>query len=93
MGSWQMSVYGTPPFFSDAKFRDSPAAFHVTSASFSFADGHAEMHKWLDSSTIVYANDPSTAKDAGGGSQSYAQNLSSRDQPWVGMRYPAPTNP
>src|SRR5262249_49707093 len=49
VGSWQMSNYGTPSLnFSDAKFRDSPAAFHVTSASFIYADGHSEMHKWLD---------------------------------------------
>jgi prepilin-type processing-associated H-X9-DG protein len=28
---------------------DYPAAFHNAAASFSFVDGHAELHKWLES--------------------------------------------
>jgi len=39
--------------FTDATFADSPAAFHVTSGTFSFADGHVESHKWLDGSTLL----------------------------------------
>jgi hypothetical protein len=89
-----MANYGTPSLnFTDATFRDSPAAFHVTSAAFVYADGHCEMHKWLDPTTIAYANDPTTGKDAGGISQTDAQRYSTRDQPWVGSRYPTSTNP
>lgn len=32
---------------------DLPASFHNGAAGFSFADGHAEIHKWRNSSTIV----------------------------------------
>ena len=31
---------------------DLPASFHNDSASFAFADGHAEIHKWVESSTL-----------------------------------------
>jgi prepilin-type N-terminal cleavage/methylation domain-containing protein len=30
---------------------DAPASYHVKAGSFSFADGHSEIHKWLDSRT------------------------------------------
>jgi prepilin-type processing-associated H-X9-DG protein len=94
VGSWQMANYGAAPNFTGAQFLDSPAAFHVTSASFSFADGHAEMHKWLDQTTISYANDPSLNKDAPPSvSQSAAQAGSARDQTWVAARYPTLNNP
>jgi prepilin-type processing-associated H-X9-DG protein len=29
-------------------YRDLPAIFHRNASAFSFADGHAEVHKWLD---------------------------------------------
>jgi len=62
-GSWDMGI-GTPANnFSTAVFGDSPAAFHVTSATFNFADGHAESHRWLDGTTIAYANDTTPTKD------------------------------
>ncbi|MGN6554872.1 MAG: prepilin-type N-terminal cleavage/methylation domain-containing protein [Verrucomicrobiota bacterium] len=32
---------------------DTPAVYHVNSGSFSFADGHVEMHKWTDGSIIA----------------------------------------
>jgi len=28
---------------------DQPASYHCGAAGFSFADGHSEIHKWLDS--------------------------------------------
>jgi prepilin-type processing-associated H-X9-DG protein len=30
---------------------DFPASYHNRAAGFSFADGHAEIHKWLDKRT------------------------------------------
>jgi prepilin-type N-terminal cleavage/methylation domain-containing protein/prepilin-type processing-associated H-X9-DG protein len=35
---------------------DGPAAFHLTGATFSFCDGHAESHKWVDPNTLWIAN-------------------------------------
>jgi len=38
-----------------AGWYDSPAAYHLTGATFSFCDGHAEEHKWVDPPTIAMA--------------------------------------
>jgi prepilin-type N-terminal cleavage/methylation domain-containing protein len=93
LGSWGMASYGTVAAnFGDARFLDSPAAFHVTSATFSFTDGHAEAHKWLDGTTIAFANDSNVNKDVNGPTQTAAQAGSKRDQQWVGSRYPGPQN-
>ena len=32
----------------NGQYRDLPAIYHRNSSAFSFADGHAEMHKWMD---------------------------------------------
>lgn len=95
VGSWVMNNPGTRASnFADAKFGDSVAAFHGDGATFSFVDGHAELHRWLDQSTIVYANSPAVGKESDtDGTQLLAQENSKRDQPWVGMRYPTPDNP
>ena len=43
---------------------DFPASYHGQAAGFSFADGHAEIHKWQDArtypplSTTLKLNDP-----------------------------------
>jgi prepilin-type N-terminal cleavage/methylation domain-containing protein len=93
VGSWQMTP-GTPAAnFSDAIFGDSPAAFHVTSAVFNFCDGHAESHKWLDGTTIAYANDTTPGKDAGGTSKSNAQHMRNADAIWCGSHYAGKQNP
>ena len=53
-GSWALHA-GTSPTFSDAIFEDSVASWHGDTSTFSFADGHAENHRWLDAATIAYA--------------------------------------
>ena len=40
------------PNMSSTKMVDYPASYHNNRAGFSFADGHAEIHKWLDPRTI-----------------------------------------
>ena len=94
-GSWVMFNPGTSTNnFSDARFGDSPAAFHVTSGTFSFADGHSESHRWLDGTTIAYANSVAVDKESNGdGTQAAAQEGSVHDQQWVGSHYPGPQNP
>ncbi|HZI33413.1 MAG TPA: prepilin-type N-terminal cleavage/methylation domain-containing protein [Candidatus Binatia bacterium] len=57
--AWDMRP-GSPnlppsPFYT-ASWVDSPAAFHDANSTFSFADGHAEAHKWLTQTVINYAN-------------------------------------
>lgn len=65
-GAWVMGNAGTPPAFSNATFEDSVAAWHGSTSTFSWADGHAETHRWLDAPTIVYAlsMDPNKYFDA-----------------------------
>lgn len=79
--------------FSTALRGDSPAAFHVTSANFSFADAHAKSYKWLDGTTIAFANDTTPAKDAGGTSKTAAQQAGNVDAIWVASHYPGGQNP
>jgi prepilin-type N-terminal cleavage/methylation domain-containing protein/prepilin-type processing-associated H-X9-DG protein len=95
VGSWEMANYGTVALaFADAQFEDSPAAFHGgTTASFSYADGHAALRKWMDATTIAYALSQNVNKDAGSPEKSAAQAGSKRDQPWVASHYPTPNNP
>jgi prepilin-type N-terminal cleavage/methylation domain-containing protein/prepilin-type processing-associated H-X9-DG protein len=47
--TWSMS--GTTP----NEWRNLPASYHNNSAAFSFADGHAALHHWTRSSTILPA--------------------------------------
>jgi prepilin-type N-terminal cleavage/methylation domain-containing protein len=92
LGSWQMGV-GTAPTFSNATFGDSPAAFHVTSAIFNFCDGHPESHRWLDGTTVAYANDTTPTKDAGGTTKSAAQHAGNLDAIWCAQHYAGTQNP
>ena len=40
------------PSTATTKIVDYPASYHNNAAGFSFADGHAEIHKWLDPRTV-----------------------------------------
>lgn len=51
--SWELVVSGSWP---PPTWYDGPAAFHQTSETFSFVDGHAENHRWLDAATIALGN-------------------------------------
>jgi prepilin-type N-terminal cleavage/methylation domain-containing protein/prepilin-type processing-associated H-X9-DG protein len=53
-GSWVLNL-GTPSAFTDSTFEDSVAAWHGNTSTFSWADGHAESHKWLNAPTVAYA--------------------------------------
>lgn len=52
--SWVLKP-GTPPDYTTAAFIDSVAAWHGKTSTFSWADGHAESHRWVDDATIKYA--------------------------------------
>jgi hypothetical protein len=93
LGSWQMNPGTAAVNFSDASFGDSPAAFHVTAAVFNFCDGHAESHRWMDSTTSAYANDTTPGKDAGGASRTAAQHAGNVDAIWCGSHYAGNQNP
>ena len=50
-------------------FIDVPAAYHNGACAFSFADGHAEIHKWLDSGVIPKVTWAITSSTPGIGNQ------------------------
>ena len=94
VGSWGMNNYGTVANnFTDARFQDSPAAFHINSSDFIFCDGHAESHKWHDGATVAFANDQTQAKDSGGATQTAANHAGNPDLQWIGSHYAGTQNP
>jgi len=52
-GTTYTSSYQGAPAATDAQWLDLPASYHNGSASFSFADGHCELHHWRDPSTLL----------------------------------------
>ena len=90
LGSWIMNQAGTlDNGFVGSSFIDSPAAFHGSSSSFNWADGHASMHKWIDPATIAYAQSMNVNKY---GSAPPASQIS-HDAPWLAKGYASKINP
>ena len=58
MGGWTVTFENPPRWW------DPPSARHGDGTTFSFADGHAEYHKWLEPSTLQCAKDITTASCA-----------------------------
>jgi prepilin-type N-terminal cleavage/methylation domain-containing protein/prepilin-type processing-associated H-X9-DG protein len=76
-GTWVIDA--TPPGWVDPF-----AIFHGNVSTFSFADGHAELHKWVEASTIKAATDSANGRESffwSGG------NNRNRDFRWVYERY------
>jgi prepilin-type N-terminal cleavage/methylation domain-containing protein len=68
INSWELPITTTTysPAWAGLTWWDGPAAFHVASETFGYADGHGAAHKWLDNATLVLANDMSQNKPADG---------------------------
>lgn len=66
---------------------DVPATYHNGAGGFSFADGHAEIHKWLDS---LAAGRPRSVlfQDIGTINAKSAPGMRDRDISWVSYRSP-----
>ncbi len=61
-----------------------PATYHNNAGGFSFADGHAAIHKWVDSDTVKPL--PRDKRPSGA-------FLAPRDVPWIQARTSARINP
>lgn len=90
VGSWIMNQNGTEANgWTGSTFIDSPAAFHGTSSSFNWADGHASMRKWMDSATVKYAQSMNQSKYSSSPSAAQVKN----DAPWCAKGYASKKNP
>jgi len=91
INSWVMNI-GPKPAFLNSQWIDSPAAYHITSSSFAYADGHALPHKWLEQDTLAIARstDPTTP-----GTKFYHTPVpaDNRDIMFVAYSYPCVNNP
>ena len=67
---------------SAASWDDMPASYHNGACGFSFADGHGEIHKWLDANS----KPPILKKIPSSG----AGTTSAHDSPWIVSRTSAP---
>src|SRR5436853_3369531 len=91
-GTWVLNLYGTAANdFANTTFIDSPAVFHGTSSTFSWADGHATARKWLDGATIKYAADSDPSGSKYGSPPSAA--ATARDITFVKHAYASKINP
>jgi prepilin-type processing-associated H-X9-DG protein len=77
-GTWVIDVKPSPGWV------DPFAIFHGNVSTLSFADGHAESHKWLDAGVIKAARDSSMGKESFYWSGGTAKNV---DFQWVYQRY------
>jgi prepilin-type N-terminal cleavage/methylation domain-containing protein/prepilin-type processing-associated H-X9-DG protein len=65
-----------------APWDDMPASYHNGACGFSFADGHGEIHKWLDANSKPPIRRTSPAASTG--------LTSTKDSPWIVARTSAP---
>jgi prepilin-type N-terminal cleavage/methylation domain-containing protein len=77
LGTWVLSV--NPPGWIDPF-----AIFHGNVSTLAFSDGHAELHKWLEGTTIKAATDSANGREAFGWAGGGRNN---RDFRWVYERY------
>jgi prepilin-type N-terminal cleavage/methylation domain-containing protein/prepilin-type processing-associated H-X9-DG protein len=97
--AWDMhpgDPIGPPSPFYTASWVDSPAAFHGANSTFSFADGHAESHKWISGLVIAFANSLSPSKYSnisGSTGEGSAANSAKADLYYVASHFPTAINP
>jgi len=97
INGWDLPITGNcfPSNWSGLTFWDGPAAYHLTSETFGFMDGHAENHRWQDGTTIWLGNYMGQDKPTVDQSKGTPANCP-HDLPWVAGGYVFPsfgTNP
>lgn len=70
---------------------DPLGVFHSNSATFSFMDGHAAVHKWMDKRTVIYFMSRSQAGSLGYG-KGAKFNPINEDLLWLDEHYPGKTD-
>jgi len=78
--SWSYDPY-------TGEYWDPMGNFHNNACTFSFVDGHAEMHKWEDERTWIFCEDRPKAIQLGYG-RGNMQMPRNPDQKWLDRHYP-----
>jgi prepilin-type processing-associated H-X9-DG protein len=65
-GWFGLDMNGYPNNQSADKIFDFPAAYHDRACGFSFADGHSEIHRWLDGRTMPPVSDTTLVTSTSG---------------------------
>ena len=88
LGSWLFKPGKPNGTQTSPTFEDSPAAFHGSTSTFNFVDGHAEAHKWVDAATLAYARsmDPNKYNNT---AILPTWNQVPSDGPWMDLHYGA----
>jgi prepilin-type processing-associated H-X9-DG protein len=87
INSWDFVMSGSAPGFLGSNWYDSPAAYHNTSCTFAFTDGHAEGHRWVVGDTVALARATGTK------TQHVANPANNADVQYVAQHFPCPENP
>lgn len=80
-GGWSFQPW--PNGYVDGRWWDPLGYFHNRAASFSFFDGHAEMHHWVHEGTWEFFQNPSST-----GSSPNPPIAVNEDIKWLWMQYP-----
>jgi prepilin-type N-terminal cleavage/methylation domain-containing protein len=67
---------------------DGPACYHIASSTFSFADGHAEIHRWYDATTLGFGNSTASGKSGGAFAGQWCDGVA-----WTYAHYATTLNP
>jgi hypothetical protein len=85
VGAWVVTwIVATGRFI----WEDPPAMYHGNINTFSFADGHAESHKWQDPAIINAGNSAAAGQNVGG---KWTGPISGPDFDYVHDHYRMPT--
>jgi len=92
INAWDFNIGPAPKFLGSA-WIDSPAAYHLNSSTFSWADGHAANHRWLVQDTIDMANSTDTSTSDGVKFYHTPNPANNADVLFVAQSFPCPINP
>jgi len=89
-GSWEQGSLTAPPPWNGSSEEDSTASWHEQNSTFSWVDGHAVTHRWVDRAMITYALSMNGNKYGGP-----TPNLTTAPQDWLYIMqgYPTQWNP
>ncbi len=91
---WQIYIAGATPDFTGTKLADSGAAWHGSSSTFGWADGHAESHHWIDSYMVAYClNNDSMIPPPNNSMAQPDLTSASHDVLWLAQHFAMQENP